>query len=556
MTALPPAPPSAPAGTPPFDPAGWPTEPAKAEEAARLRSQVAVYVVCAVAIGIVSGASSTLEWGVATMLALAGGVAIALAADLHRPLGSIPGAAAAAVAMMGMTVLLAFVGGGVDGFALVPIVGAFVLGLDWRLVRRLRPLPFAFGFLVVIGVAGGDTWAYPAGLLWLVLALGALTSLEADRRAAQPKVQAVTAGPVAPDVEARDLLTTVLIALAFALVAALLLSTPSCQRSGEGGSGSGGFGQPGAGEFGSGEYGSGGTGSGSGEGGGGGGQGSGSGSASGHLYVPDPDGRYLIPNGEAGEGAGTGSGGVPSPELLPESRGTPRTYTLEDGTQITAERNADGTGRITVTDADGSERTYTYRERSDGLIEIQEFDDQGRPGRTLYYDPEGRLATDDGRAVDGSSEPTDPADEPEDEGESSHLDWRILALLIAVLAAAGAFVWWWSRRTPKAVAAPGAPPPWALRLAREIEREGSQRGPRRGRSQSLSRYADDLAAGPLPDPRLPPVADVVSTALFAREDPGPQAQQWAEATWAEILADHPEPDRAERRRAKAGATAR
>ena len=114
-------------------------------------------------------------------------------------------------------------------------------------------------------------------------------------------------------------------------------------------------------------------------------------------------------------------------------------------------------------------------------------------------------------------------------------------------------MWWWSRRTPKAALLAGAVPPWALRLAREIEHEGGDRGVRRGRSQSLARYAGDLVAGPLPDARLTLVADVVSTALFARDDPGPEAQRWAEVTWAEILADHPVPDRSHRRRAKAEA---
>ena len=550
MTALTPA---APAPTPPNGPYELPHEPAPAEELAGLRSQVAVYVVCAVAIGVVTGATSTLPWGVASMVGLAGGIAITLAAGRHRPLGSIPGAVAAAMAMGVMVVVLAFVGGSPTAFALVPAVGAFALGLDWRLVPRLRPLPFAFGFLVVAGVSGGESWTYPAGVVWLVLALGALTSLESDRRAAQPKVEAVTAGPVAPDVQTGDVATAVLIALGLALVAALVLSTPSCQRNDGGGSGSGSFGQTGSGQIGSGGSPSG-SGSGSGSGNTGSGRSPGSGSS--HLYVPDADGRYLVPNDRAGEGGGARSEGVPSPELLPELGGPPRTSTLDDGTQITAERDTDGTGRITVTDADGAERTYTYRERSDGLVEIRELDEQGRPGRTLVYDPEGKLATDDGKAVGGSGARSGQPDQPdEDEADSSHPDWRILALVVLVVAAVGGLVWWLSRRTPKADPPAGAPPPWALQLARQIEQEGARRGRPRARSQSLVRYADLLATGPLPDPRLAAVADVVSTALFARHDPGPEAQRGAESAWAEILAAHPLPDRAERRRTKAAATA-
>ena len=71
MTALTPA---APAPTPPNGPYELPHEPAPAEELAGLRSQVAVYVVCAVAIGVVTGATSTLPWGAASMVGLAGGI--------------------------------------------------------------------------------------------------------------------------------------------------------------------------------------------------------------------------------------------------------------------------------------------------------------------------------------------------------------------------------------------------------------------------------------------------------------------------------------------------
>lgn len=536
MSTLPPPAPSAPPGLPPYGPAGWPTEPVTADEPARPRSQLAVFVVCALAMGIVCGAAGAPEWGVAGMLALAGGVAIGLAADLRRLFGSVPGAVAALLSMMAMTVALAFIGTGAAPFALIPLVGAFVLGLDWRLVRRLRPLPFAFGFLVIIGAASGETWTYPAGLVWLAAALGALTSLEADRRAAHPQVEAVTAGPVAPDVQTTDLLTTILIALAIALAAALLLSTPSCRRDlGERSGGSGQFGSEGP--FGSGgEPGSGSQGT-----------GSGSGSGADHLYVPDPDGRFLVPNAGPG-GSEAGSRAIPSPELLPERGAPPRRLTLDDGTQIVAERDPDGRGRITVQDPDGTTRTYTYEERGDGLTEIHELDPGGGPGRVLFYDPEGQMATDDPNAVGEAGSSTSQPEE-DDEDDASRLDGRLLVGLVVLLAAAGALAWWLSRRPPKAP--PAAAPPWALRLAREIEHEGTRRGRPRPRSQSLARYCRDLEAGPLPDDRLPEVAEVVSTALFARTQPGPDAQHRAEAAWAEIVAAHPPPGRVERRRVRA-----
>ncbi|MCU1372583.1 MAG: hypothetical protein JWO77_3777 [Ilumatobacteraceae bacterium] len=537
MTA--PAPPHAPL------PEVWPTEPAKATEPAGARSQVAVYVVGAVAIGIACGAADVLEWGVAAMLALAAGVAIGLLADLGRHFRSVPGAVASLITMAVLTIVVAFIGGSPLLFGCVPLAGALILGLDWDLVRRLRPLPFAFGFLVVIG-AGGDTWTYPAGLLWLVLALGALASLEADRRAGQPQVVAVTGGPAGDDLRKGDVATSVLVALALALVAALLLSTPSCQRSDQG-SGRSGSGQSGSGEAGSGEFGSGENGTGTAPGS----------SGSEHLYVPNPDGQFLVPNdGEPRSGAGGDA--IPSPTLLPEAGEAPRVLRYEDGSVVTAERLGDGTGRATVEEPDGTTRTYTYRERSDGLIVIQERDEDGNVGRTLFYDPQGRIATDEEATAGSGDDPTDQQtdqdqdQQDDDENGSFKLDGRLLALIAVALAALGALVWWLSRRTPKAP--PPDAPPWAVRLARDVDREGAARGPARRRSQSLVRYADDLQAGPLPDPRLADVADVVSTALFARTDPGPEAQRWAETTWADIVAAHPQPSRADRRRAKAGSS--
>ncbi|HWJ97319.1 MAG TPA: hypothetical protein VNQ33_04110 [Acidimicrobiales bacterium] len=512
----------------------WPTEPLPADEPTRPRSQAAVYVVCALAMVIVCSAAETPTLGLGCSLALAVGVGITLAAGLRRPFGGVPGAVVALIAMMAMAMLLAFTGGPPSAWMLVPVVGAFVLGFDWHLVRRLRPLPFAFGFLVVLGLASGDRWTYPVGVLWLALALGALTSLESDRRAAQPKVRAVSVGPEAPDVQATDLVTTVLVALAIALVAALVLSTPSCQPTDSSDLGPSGSRSP---------YG---TGSGSGLGSG---SESGSGAGSGRTYVPDDDGRFLVPD----DGSGSGStSDIPSPDLLP-APGESRRLLGDDGTTMFTQRGEDGAGAITVTDPDGTSRTYTYREQPDGTTRIQELDDDGRPGRTLTYDPKGQIATGGSGSDAGSGSAFDQQDreqEKEDDKPPSHLDWRLLLGLVLLLAAGGALAWWWSKRPPEAP--PVAAPPWALRLAREIDREGAARGPRRDRSQSLVRYADDLRAGPIPDDRVIEVAVTVSAALFGRHDPGPETQARAESTWAAVVEAHPAPGRAERRRARAG----
>lgn len=533
---------------PPFapPPPAWPTEAAKPDELAGPRSQVAVYLVCCGAMAIAAGAAGELGWGVAGMLALAGGVAIGIVADLGRRFESAPGAAVSLLVMAVLTVGLAFIGGSVLAFACVPLLGAVILGLDWRLVRRLRPLPFASGFAVVIGVAGGASWTYAAGLAWLVLALGALASLEADRRTGQHQVVAVTGGPPGDALRSGDLATTVLVAVAVALVAALVLSTPSCQRStGERARMPGDLGQ-GAGEPGGGE------------------PGSGSG-----RYVPDPDGQFLVPDGTGA--SGVDGSGIPSPTLLPQQGEAPRELRYDDGTAITAERLEDGSGRVVVRDPDGTTRTYTYRDRADGTIEIQERDQGGNVTRTFRYDPNGRIATNEGGGTSGSSgdpgssgspgnagttpsgEPhSAPTDQEDPRDRSPDVDGRVIAGIVLALAALGGLTWWLTRRTPPPP--PPDAPPWAIRLAREIDREGAARGPARRRSQSLSSYAGALNAGPIPDSRVPDVADAVSTALFGRRDPGPDAQHWAESTWAQIVAAHPVPSRSDRRRAKAGAS--
>ena len=211
---------------------------------------------------------------------------------------------------------------------------------------------------------------------------------------------------------------------------------------------------------------------------------------------------------------------------------------------------------VDVTGPDGEVRTFTYRPRGDGLVEIRELDDRGRPTRTFLYDPQGKVAADDrgtGGST-GSASSAAPDRRDEDHAGSRAPNWRMIGLVAVGLAALGALIWWLlRRRTAVAAPAPAAAPPWALRLAAQIDHEGAVRGRRRSRSEPLVRYAAELARDPLPDPRVPAVAEVVSDALFGRRDPGPEVQRWAEATWAEVLAAHPAPGRRDRGRAPANA---
>lgn len=482
------------------------------------RSQVAVYAVVAVAVLIAGAATGIASWAVAGSIALGAGVAIGIAAHLERRFASVPGALAATFTAGGLGILLVLVWsrtGPILPFATVPVVGLFVLGLDWSRVERLRPLPFASGFLVVLGMLGQQTWTYPAAAGWLVLALGALASLEADRRAAQPPVVPTTSGPSAPPVRTTDLVTTILIALAVALIAGLILSTPSCRRPGDptGGrvpNGTGLSGIPGSGS-----------------------------SATDHRYVPDPNGHFLIPS----DGSGGSGPRIPSPEDLPTAS-DPSTgqRSFPDGTSYRYRRGPDGSITVTVTEPGRIDRTYVYRKRSDGLTEIQELDRDGNVRATYWYDPKGKVATDDRTTVD-QTPPPDDARPPDQQRRPFRPNWRLIGLIVLIVAAVAALVWAIARRTPKAPVGPAPVPPWALALARDMELQGRRRGRPRAGSESLVRYGAALANGPLPDPRLREVADVVSTALFARVDPGHEAQARAEATWAQIVEAHPAPSR-------------
>ena len=545
------------AGPPP----GWAPPPERsvpsgngAEAPAGVRSQVAVYAVGALAMLIAAGAAGQPAWGAAGALALAAGVAIGLLVDLGPLFRALPGAVLAIIVGLVLATVVALLG--LDpALPLVGLIAVGILGLDWRRVGRLRPLPFAFGFLVVIGVAGEQTWTYPAGLVWLALALGALTSLEADRRAAQPKVEPMTPGPASPDVRTDDLATTILIALAVALVVALLLSAPSCHhRPSNTGSQRGGNGSQVTGNGsaqGNGGSGPGGTASGQ----GGARPGTGSGQyPNDHQYVPDPNGRYLIPDDGSTPPRNEPGSRVPIPSDA--DTGTGRTTTNDpDGTVRTTDRNEQGHVRITVTDPDGTRHTYRYTPRSDGLTTIDEYDRDGNHVATYYWDPDGKVAT--GSRTGSSSPTTTPAEpkpkpKPKPKQKLKINGWLVLAIVTALLAITALAVWL-SRRQAKPPAPPAPPvPTWALHLAKQIEHEGSTRGRPRRTSEPLVAYTRALAAGPLPDERLVAVGSIVSDALFARVEPGPEAQHWAESTLAEIVAAHPSPGRGARPREQAG----
>jgi hypothetical protein len=62
-------------------------------------------------------------------------------------------------------------------------------------------------------------------------------------------------------------------------------------------------------------------------------------------------------------------------------------------------------------------------------------------------------------------------------------------------------------------------PPWAEDLRRRLEEEGARRGRPRGPAESVTAYAEALAATVLPDPRVRALGAVLSTAYFGPDVP-------------------------------------
>lgn len=505
---------------------------------ASVRTQVAVAGAVSSAIAIASFPEpATAGWGFAIIVALLAGIGVGLAIPPLAIFRRISGFLAAVVTVVGLTftflVLWSLAGVG-PPFALVLLAGAFVLGLDWRRADRLRPLVVASFALVLLGALSERPEAIAAAVGWLALAFGTFTLIEADRRASLPRVQPDARSGAArarPD----DLLTTLLVAAAIALLAAMVLGVPSCQRRLDGGPSPelGDLAGPGAGELGGG-------GGGAGGGSGSGGSGSGGGSRD-SRYVEDPDGRFLIPDDGSGRPPSGDPGDLPpSPESVPQLDPGEELNDRDDGWSSYYEGLEGGGTAVTRRGPDGEVTRWEIRPRSDGLVQIDRLDEDGEVDRTYYYDP-------DGVAVEG--EPgADPGDLPEPESAPDEpRDWsgvlRIAGVVLLVAALAGLAAWWWSRRRPQPAEVHEGVPPWAVELARRIDADGRERGRARASDESVVAYGRALAAERVPDARVTAVTEVVSDALFSGRDPGPEVQAWAVRTWDDVVVEHPVPDR-------------
>lgn len=100
--------------------------------------------------------------------------------------------------------------------------------------------------------------------------------------------------------------------------------------------------------------------------------------------------------------------------------------------------------------------------------------------------------------------------------------WPLVVLVALVVG--GWFAWgiarWWRRRTAL---------PWATRFFARLERAGAARGRPRRAQETPVEYANALAEGALPDPRLREVGDLVTLAAWSRHQPPAEDRAGAEA---------------------------
>lgn len=193
-------------------------------------SQVLVLMTAGLALWLATSLADAPHVGIVGAAVLAGSVALGLTTPAHRILGPLPGLVAGVLAVVALSFVSAFVGPvvGTAWLWVIFCVPLVLTGLDWQRVGRLQAV-VAVATLVVIPLAAAERSGNLATVLgWLVLAAASMWSLEQDRRRGEARPQPLVPGAGDADPNAGDLLRTVALAVAIGVVAALLVSVPSC----------------------------------------------------------------------------------------------------------------------------------------------------------------------------------------------------------------------------------------------------------------------------------------------------------------------------------------
>jgi hypothetical protein len=479
------------------------------------RGRLLSIVVVVGAVLLVGAAADLIGYAVATAAGFVVGALVGEVTGADRWFRTRPGL------LMGMLTFLLLIVAGVFGAqgglplgsgaaGVLLAVPALVVGLDTRRVDRLRPLLVLGALAVLVAAWIEPDWMPVALVVWGLAAFGAFAVLEADRRAALPHVQRDDRGADRTR-GGSDLLATIAISLGAALLAALLLSVPSCQRDGPElrppGSFDGGSFRPDGSEYGG-------------------------------IYVPDRDGDVLVPT-DGAQGEGGPREPIPVPERVPSpADGDPVPFELGSGLDAEVEVLDDGDRLVTVTGDDGQVWRYRLSPEGEG-IRITRIGPDGRAERSWYYDPNAQIAVEGGDGDDAYDLATEDLAEPEPESGDDALpsiDWRLVGLVLATVALLAALVWWWLRRRARPDApAPGAAP-WAVALLARLDELGERRGRARRADESVTTYATALASGVVPDPSVIDIGEVLADALYGPVEVDPQRRRWAEQAVARLEA--------------------
>lgn len=248
-----------PVGPPPGSGGPIPTwDVAQPAEAGTL-SRGLVLVTVASALWLITAVAEAAHVGLLASAVLAASVAVGIATGAHRAFRAFPGMVVALLVFLALLFLSSLLIPNVpDRWGLLLVCLPLIpVGLDWLRVGRLQGTIVVAAFLVIPTAAAERSGSLVVTLGWFALAAASLWSLEQDRRRGEDRPQPLVPGTGLTDPHPGDLLRTVALAVGVGLLAALLLSVPSCNLDlslpGNGSSGSGRIepgepGDPGSGE--------------------------------------------------------------------------------------------------------------------------------------------------------------------------------------------------------------------------------------------------------------------------------------------------------------------
>jgi uncharacterized membrane protein YgcG len=419
------------------------------------------------------------------VVALATGVAAGALLALDRWFSHLPGLVLALSAPMLLAVVAVLAGAGSTAlYVLLLHLGAFLWGLDWARVGRLRSQTFLLILPVWLALFSDSPPVRVGSVVVFLLVLATLALASRDELRAVPRLavgpREAPSTPTTADLIRAAAIALAVGALAWAVLDGRSIVPPSPPDLGDRLS----FGDE-------------------------------------QVAGDDPTGGSQSSGGGSGSGGGS-SGGVPGgdPGFVPNDPGNGPSGTFEGSGSGSGSGSAGGSGDLPFggEGSAGGADSEGLDLDGDGFVDGFDLDGDG----SIDVDPSGD-------PVDGGPDAADDAPEP---------PWLLLLGLLLAAVAIALAVWWWRTRDGGPA---GRRVGWAEEVAARLGREGARRGRPRSAQESVLVYAGELADGPLPDERLRDVGSILSSALFGLNDASPDQQVWVEDVLEAVLAANPPP---------------